>query len=109
MSTEIGQLKGAPAPGLRERERVSRSPDENGEAREGRITAQLNTDQVQISHSALRMRQTEAQLAQLPEIDRGRVEVIRNALSEGSYRVDAQRLADRLLAQERMFSGGGER
>lgn len=109
MSNEIGQLKSIQAPTAPDRDRASRSAEESaGALRRGGPAAQEKSDEVQLSSSALKLRETEQRLAQQGDIDQRRVDAIRDALNTGSYRVDAGRLADGLLAQERLFLAAGK-
>ncbi len=108
MSTEIaeiGQLKGVQATATQERERVSRGAGDAGGSR-GVSTGQRGADEVRLSSSALKLRETARRLAEQPDVDRMRVAAIRDALSAGTYRVDPGRLADGILAQERQFLAG---
>ena len=43
----------------------------------------------------------ETRLADVPDVDRKRVETLRERIESGAYEVNAGRLADRLLAFER--------
>lgn len=58
-------------------------------------------DKVTVTDTATRIRQLEASLASLPDIDNERVQAIRQAISEGSYRIDADRIAANLLKLEK--------
>jgi len=108
MSTEIGQLKGVQAPAAPDRERVSRGPEQAGPNKPGHGAAPESvSDEVVLSSSALNLRKTEQNLSQDSGIDEARIASIRDALSNGTYRIDAARVADGILAQESLFSGGG--
>ncbi|WNL47239.1 flagellar biosynthesis anti-sigma factor FlgM [Dyella sp. BiH032] len=61
-------------------------------------------DSVKLTDSA-RALAAAAQGDQAPAIDTKRVEQIRQALADGSYRVDAGKIADRLLSLEGQISG----
>lgn len=54
-------------------------------------------DTVKLTASALGLHQAEQALATTPAVDHGRVEAIKQSLADGTFRVDAQRIADRLL------------
>jgi negative regulator of flagellin synthesis FlgM len=56
--------------------------------------------EVQITPTAQLLANAEQQLAATPEVDQGRVDAVRQALSNGSYQVDASRVADGLLAAQ---------
>jgi len=57
-------------------------------------------DGVSITSTATNLQRIEAELAALPEIDERRVEEIRQQVESGTYRINAERLADRLIRTE---------
>jgi len=99
MSTEIGHVKGVQTTAAQERERLTRNngirPGTPGGAAPGD-----RADAVSLSTGALNLLELQQRLSEQPEVDQGRVEAIRQALSQGSYRIDVNRLADSLLTQE---------
>lgn len=64
-------------------------------------------DAVSLSTDARVLLDVQQRLSEQPVVDQRRVETIRQAVSEGSYRIDVNRLAESLLAQERMLLAGG--
>lgn len=58
-------------------------------------------DKVTVTDTATRIRQLEANLSTMPDIDNARVQAIRQAISEGSYRIDPDRIAANLLKLEK--------
>lgn len=75
--------------------------DRTGSAAGDRQSATGNsTDTVNISASAADLQAMEARLAELPEVDSGRVEALRTQIANGEYNIDSQRVADRILAFE---------
>jgi negative regulator of flagellin synthesis FlgM len=69
-------------------------------ADERQSAAGSSADTVNISASAADLQAMEARLAELPEVDRGRVDALRNQIASGEYTIDSQRVADRILAFE---------
>ena len=67
--------------------------------------SQQNGDVVAITDSANAVQQAERALAQEPVVDSARVEQIRSAIADGSYQVDAQRVADKMIDMESSLSG----
>ncbi len=63
------------------------------------ITSQ--TDEVEITSTAQLLATLEQQIASAPDINQSRVDAIGQALSNGSYPVDASRVADGMLAAQR--------
>lgn len=70
---------------------------EAGSRTEGADTS----SQVRLTDTAASLKQIEARLADTPDVDRKRVETLRQRIESGAYEVNAGRLADRLLAFER--------
>lgn len=63
------------------------------------------SDTVSLTDTAARLRKLESTLAQLPVVDSQRVEATRQAIADGSYRVDPARVAEKLLAFENALTG----
>ena len=57
--------------------------------------------EVAITSTAQQLASLEQQLAGIPGVDQGRVDSISQALSDGSYEVDARRIADGLLSAQK--------
>jgi negative regulator of flagellin synthesis FlgM len=57
-------------------------------------------DQVAISSHAQRIQALEVRVQQFPEVDVARVEAIKQSIAEGSYKVDAESTAKKMLALE---------
>ena len=84
----------APAPGVHEAD--------TGKAGQGRqAEASSTSTDLRLTNTATNLKQVEVQLAKLPDVDRARVEAVRQRVESGAYAVNAGRLADRLLAFER--------
>lgn len=64
-------------------------------------------DQVSLTPTAQTLRNLEAQVADLPEVDQDRVQAIRDAIANGSYQIDADRVAARLMDMERALKDIG--
>jgi negative regulator of flagellin synthesis FlgM len=62
-------------------------------------------DKVSITQSGLLMSKLEEIVQSTPVVDRDRVAAIKDALASGSYEIDDQRVADRLLGFERDVLG----
>lgn len=61
-------------------------------------------DQVKLTNSAIALQQA-ARPDQADAIDHKRVDQIRQALADGSYRIDAGRIADQVLAMDHQLGG----
>lgn len=55
---------------------------------------------VKLSAEAQSLTQLEAQIKVAPDVDSDKVNALRAAIADGSYRVDAERVADKLLSFE---------
>jgi len=59
------------------------------------------TDTVSLTETSAQLRSLENTLAELPVVDTQRVESIRQSIADGSYQVNAARVADQLINLER--------
>ena len=66
-----------------------------------RTEASSTSSQVQLTDTATNLKQIEARIANQPDVDRARVDAVRQRVESGAYQMNAGRLADRLLAFER--------
>ena len=67
----------------------------------GRSDAAASSSPIRLTDTATNLKQVEARLADVPDVDHKRVETLRQRIESGAYEVNAGRLADRLLAFER--------
>lgn len=63
------------------------------------------SDSVNLTDTATRLQQLDELLASAPEIDRARVEQLRQSIADGRYKMDAVHIADKLIALERTLFG----
>jgi negative regulator of flagellin synthesis FlgM len=80
-------------------ERAATSDRSEGPGRE--VDASSTASQVRLTDTATNLKQIEARIADLPDVDQARVDAVRKRVESGDYQVNAGRLADRLLAFER--------
>ena len=88
-ATERADTSSKPAAGV---ERNSSLPIDRG-------------DSVNLSSRATAMKQAEQQLHEQPEIDDAKVAQIRQALEDGTYKVDAEQLAQKMLEMDKGIFG----
>lgn len=77
---------------------VNRNEGERGadETRRSRAAA----DAVELTGTATRLKSAEARLAEIPDVDKARVEEIRKRIESGEYRPDPARIAAKLVRME---------
>lgn len=99
MSIEInGQSSGGVA---RNAERPDASASRTESSPQQLQTGQPSTtDTVSLTQTAAQLQSLRNSLAELPVVDTQRVESIRQAIADGSYEIDAGRIADGILAFE---------
>ncbi|KPK38138.1 MAG: hypothetical protein AMJ69_09225 [Gammaproteobacteria bacterium SG8_47] len=61
-------------------------------------------DRVSLTATAALLKSLEDQLAAQPVVDEARVEGVRSALADGSYHIDADRVAEKLVEFERTLN-----
>ncbi|MGM0570646.1 flagellar biosynthesis anti-sigma factor FlgM [Marinobacter sp.] len=62
-------------------------------------------ENVNLSKQAREIRQMGEKLESAPEVDDSRVEQIRAALADGSYKVDAEKVAQKMLEMDKSIFG----
>ena len=63
----------------------------------GSQSAAPSKDSVELSREAQALKRLESQILSSPDVDFGRVASIRQAISEGSYQIDAEAIALKML------------
>lgn len=90
----------------------SRQSERLGEAADHKANRSAPTapeqggDTVTLTRTAGEVQKLESQLAQLPEIDHARVASIKAAIDNGSYEVNPDKIADKLLNMEQTLRHG---
>ena len=98
------KIDNAPLP--RPLESVStRSTARAGSEREAPVAATPPADSVRLTGEATGLQALERELGEAPaSFDTARVDAVRAAIADGSYRIDPQAIADRMLSLERDLS-----
>lgn len=81
-----------------ERRNPARAPDGASGARDG--ASGKSADLLDLTGRARELRALQQELARSPAFDTQRVDALKDALASGRYEVDAERIADKLLALE---------
>ncbi len=55
------------------------------------------SDQVKLSSSSMNIQQIEAEVSKMPDVDDKTIDRIRNAIDNGEYKIDYQKLAGKML------------
>lgn len=72
-----------------------------GESESSKGSASKAADSVQLTDTANRLAELQAEVAQADGVDLERVEAIRQQIADGSYEIDADRVADALMTMEK--------
>ncbi|ADJ27397.1 flagellar biosynthesis anti-sigma factor FlgM [Nitrosococcus watsonii] len=67
-------------------------------------TGQPAVETVTLTNTAAQLRETEASLAGISVVDNQKVERIKQSILEGSYQINSERIADKLIALEKDLS-----
>ncbi|MEQ5833574.1 flagellar biosynthesis anti-sigma factor FlgM [Marinobacter sp. NFXS9] len=62
-------------------------------------------DNVSLSSQARDLKKLEEQMSSYPEVDDDRIEQIKSALADGSYKVDAEKVAQKMLDMDKSIFG----
>lgn len=95
-------ISGIRSGGRIETERKDKSSDTSSESVNS--SARAISDSVEFSAAAKQLSSLQDELASISAVDMGKVDEIRQAISNGSYKIDAQKIADSLLALEGEFA-----
>ena len=90
-------------------ERTSPQTEGNkGESNAARGPGGSADDQVSFTDVASRMQSLEAAMAKEPAVDPHRVEAVRQSIEDGTFEVDAESVASRLMEMEQNLGYTGE-
>ena len=106
MVNHINNVNGPQSSTARNSGSVDNNANSNSEAN-SRASAEALVDNkhdtVQLSAHAQELSRIQRDLQALPEVDEARVNDIRERINNGSYTVDANQVATRILADEQFF------
>lgn len=95
-SPPVNELK---AQGNQQKDRPVDQPDN----KEALNNSDKPGESLQLSNEAKGIRKIEQNLAQLPEVNQGRVEELKQAIDSGEYKIDSRSVAEKLLSLEQDF------
>ena len=80
------------------REKISTQRNEEGAAAASNVSAKpISKDTVELSDTAKVMQAADAKIANTPEINSERVASLKAAIDSGSYKIDAERIAGKMI------------
>ena len=99
----VNQIKGPGSliSGLKQQQNAEQL--KNQEASKGNAAQKPGEDTVSITDQADKLKALEASIESQPVVDTKRVESIRNAILDGSYTVNAESTAEKMLAFETLL------
>jgi negative regulator of flagellin synthesis FlgM len=65
-----------------------------------------STDRVSLTGEARQLKELESGLASRPVVDSQRVEAVRSAVESGTFKVNPERIAEKLISLEQALTGG---
>jgi negative regulator of flagellin synthesis FlgM len=74
-----------------------------GEDRSSPVAAAAASDSVRLTGEAAGLQTLQRELSQAPAIDAARVQAVKDALQNGSYRIDPDAIAGRMLELDRQL------
>ena len=95
-------ISGIRSGGRIETERKDKSSDTSSESVNS--SSRAISDSVEFSAAVQQLSSLQDELASISAVDMGKVDEIRQAISNGSYKIDAQKIAASLLALEGEFA-----
>lgn len=66
--------------------------------------ATLSPDSINLTGSATRIKALQEQVARLPIVDTKKIEQVQNSINDGSYEINAERIADKMIQFEKELS-----
>ena len=95
-------ISGIRSGGRMETERKDKSSDASSASNDS--SSRTVSDTVELSTAAQQLASLQDDLASIDAVDMGKVDEIKQAISNGSYKIDTQKIADSLLALEGEFA-----
>jgi len=100
MAIEINSLSSSNLQNVGDSTGVQRSQVNPGMARAASGRVSTKSDSFDMTRSASQLQELEGRIAAMPVIDAQKIEVVQRALATGSFTIDPQSAADKMLAME---------
>lgn len=99
----VSDIKGPTGMRLPHLESKVRAPDGASDIKANQQT-RAQAENVVLTETASKLRRLQAALKDIPIVDPKRVEEARQAIADGNYRVDPQRVAEKFVQLERLLN-----
>ena len=102
MSVDINGLGSTKMPVAKDEAQVERSAERTVEQTPSQQTSgkSSTSDTVSLSENAVQLGKLENEVVAMPVSDTQRIEQVKQAIRDGSYEIDARRVAEKLMAFE---------
>jgi negative regulator of flagellin synthesis FlgM len=104
MSIELSGITSAKVPVTNDDAQVERSVEQTPTQQESGKSS--TSDTVSLSESAVQLGKLQNTVVSMPVADTQRIEQVKQAIHDGSYEVDAARVADKLMQFESILKSG---
>lgn len=103
MATEINNISGSHIGnvGAGNQSQGGQESAANKSAAESQTQAAPSRDTVSLTPQAQKLKDLESRISSLPEVDTDRVSAIKDAIANGTYEIDANRIAEKMMQFER--------
>lgn len=103
MSTEINGLSGYSHASV-QKSLETATADRSKSAEDSSALSHQTAETITLTNTAEQLRETEASLASVSVVDNQKVEQIKQSIQDGSYQIDSERIADKLIALEQALN-----
>ena len=104
MAIDINKLKTTATNTPMRTARDSKSTEQATQAAQQKSAGAVKSDSVSITSQAQQLQGAQVKMASLPEVDQKKVAEIKQAISEGRYKVDPEKLAANIASFEAELS-----
>lgn len=83
---------------------VEGTGDRQGQSKGSSSTPSVNSDSVNLSSEAQKLKQLEIQIHNAPDVDSDKVSAIKQAIANGNFQINVERIVERMLEQDSFLS-----
>ncbi len=99
------KIEGTPSAAVHSTAQIGGRIAPAGADRSKPVEAAAPSDSVRLTGEATSLQAIQRELSTAPAIDTARVDAVKQALESGSYRIDPQNIANRMLDMDRQLAG----